>query len=125
MVRDALSIRLTASQQERYARHLLLDELGGEGQERLLAARVRVNGTGAGARWAARYLAASGVGTLVLENGAWAEECLALSPDVRIARGPLEAAIQVNVEEGGGPAQAALRGAWAAVQAIREIARQR
>ena len=55
-------MRLTEAQQERYARHLLLDELGGEGQERLRSSCVRVRGTGRAARWAARYLAASGVG---------------------------------------------------------------
>jgi hypothetical protein len=77
-------VRLTDAQQERYARHLLLDELGGEGQERLLSACVRVRGIGRAARWAARYLAASGVGTLILDDASAAAECRALSPDVRV-----------------------------------------
>jgi hypothetical protein len=77
-------MRLTEAQQERYARHLLLDHLGGEGQERLLSSCVRVRGTGQAVRWAARYLAASGVGTLVLEDEAAAAECRELSPDVRV-----------------------------------------
>jgi len=77
-------VRLTEAQQERYARHLLLDQLGGEGQERLLSSCVRIRGTGPAARWAARYLAASGVGTLILDDEATAEECRELSPDVRI-----------------------------------------
>jgi hypothetical protein len=77
-------VRLTDAQQERYARHLLLDELGGEGQERLLSACVRVRGIGRAVRWAARYLAASGVGTLILDDASAAAECRALSPDVRV-----------------------------------------
>ena len=81
-------MRLTEAQQERYARHLLLDHLGGEGQERLLSSCVRIRGTGAAARWAARYLAASGVGTLILEDEAAAAECRELSPDVRILGPP-------------------------------------
>src|SRR5437764_15320495 len=81
-------MRLTEAQQERYARHLLLDHLGGEGQERLLSSCVRIRGTGVAARWAARYLAASGVGTLILEDEAAAAECRELSPDVRILGPP-------------------------------------
>jgi hypothetical protein len=77
-------MRLSDAQQERYARHLLLDGLGGEGQERLLRASVRVRGTGQTVRWAARYLAASGIGTLVLDDAAAATECRSLSPDVRV-----------------------------------------
>lgn len=77
-------MRLTEAQQERYARHLLLDQLGGEGQERLLSSCVRIRGTGQAARWAARYLAASGVGTLVLDDAAAAAECRDLSPDIRV-----------------------------------------
>jgi hypothetical protein len=78
-------MRLTAAQEERYARHLLLDGLGGEGQERLLASCVRVRGAGRAALWAARYLAASGVGALVLDDAAAARECGELSPDVRVS----------------------------------------
>jgi len=77
-------MRLTEAQQERYARHLLLDELGGDGQERLLSSCVRVRGTGPAARWAARYLAASGIGALILDDELTASECRELSPDVRV-----------------------------------------
>jgi hypothetical protein len=112
-------VRLTERQQERYARHLLLDGLGGEGQERLLAARVRVHGGGRAARWAARYLAVSGVGSLSLDDGAAAEECVALSPDVHLSR---DAELDVAAEDDGGPAACALRGAWVALAAVRELA---
>src|SRR5205823_14735499 len=77
-------MRLTEAQQERYARHLLLDGMGGEGQERLLAACVRLRGTGRAARWAARYLAASGIGTLLLDDPSIAAECRDLSPDLDV-----------------------------------------
>jgi molybdopterin/thiamine biosynthesis adenylyltransferase len=112
-------VRLTERQQERYARHLLLDGLGGEGQERLLGTRLRVRGRGRAARWAARYLAVSGVGALAIDDAAAAEECAALSPDVRLSR---EADIEVAAEDEGGPAACALRGAWAALAAVRDIA---
>jgi molybdopterin/thiamine biosynthesis adenylyltransferase len=50
----------------RYSRHILLDEIGIEGQARILAARVLVIGAGGLGAPAALYLAASGVGRLTL-----------------------------------------------------------
>src|SRR5205823_3349470 len=60
---------LTAEQRERYSRHLLLPEVGAEGQQRLLEAKVLLLGAGGLGSPAALYLAAAGVGTLgIVDN---------------------------------------------------------
>lgn len=51
---------------ERYARHLVLAEVGGPGQQKLARARVLIVGLGGVGGPAAQYLAAAGVGTLGL-----------------------------------------------------------
>lgn len=60
---------LTVTQQERYARHLILEGVGVKGQERLLAGRVLVIGAGGLGSPALFYLAAAGVGTIGIVDG--------------------------------------------------------
>ncbi len=55
---------MTAEQKERYGRHILLPEVGAEGQAKLLDAKVLLLGAGGLGAPTALYLAAAGVGTL-------------------------------------------------------------
>lgn len=59
-------MNLTDDELERYARHIVLKEIGGAGQLRLKAARVAVIGAGGIGSPALQYLAAAGVGHLTL-----------------------------------------------------------
>ena len=57
---------LSDAQLERYARHIVLREIGGTGQVRLLQATVAVIGAGGIGSPALQYLAAAGVGRLIV-----------------------------------------------------------
>ena len=57
---------LTRAQRERYARHLLIPDIGELGQRRLLAARMAVMGAGGLGSPALLYLAAAGVGSVTI-----------------------------------------------------------
>ena len=60
---------LNAIELERYARHLVLPEVGGAGQQRLKAARVLIIGVGGLGSPLALYLAAAGVGVIgIVDN---------------------------------------------------------
>jgi molybdopterin/thiamine biosynthesis adenylyltransferase len=104
---------LTTEQLERYARHIMLRELGGVGQQKLLKAHVALVGLGALGGPAAMYLAAAGVGALTLidddvvtlsnlqrqvlfgtadigvaKTAAGKRELAAMNPDIRIETRP-------------------------------------
>jgi molybdopterin/thiamine biosynthesis adenylyltransferase len=60
---------LTPEQRERYSRHLLIPEVGAEGQRKLLDAKVLLLGAGGLGSPTGLYLAAAGVGTLgIVDN---------------------------------------------------------
>lgn len=67
--REGGPVNLTEQQKERYSRHLIMPEIGAEGQEKLLAAKVLVIGAGGLGSPVLTYLAAAGVGTLGIADG--------------------------------------------------------
>jgi adenylyltransferase/sulfurtransferase len=68
-------MELSREEIERYARHIVLADVGGPGQQKLKAARVLVIGAGGLGAPAIQYLAAAGVGTLGIAD----DESVALS----------------------------------------------
>ncbi|MEO5378344.1 MAG: ThiF family adenylyltransferase [Magnetococcus sp. DMHC-6] len=85
-------MNFSEGQLERYSRQILLPEIGGRGQRRLLEARIVVMGVGVIGRIMALYLAGAGVGWLrfmvprgVEESGEGLVESLVdLNPDVQV-----------------------------------------
>jgi molybdopterin/thiamine biosynthesis adenylyltransferase len=62
-------VSLTEQQIDRYSRHIILEQVGGAGQEKLLASKVLIIGAGGLGAPAGLYLAAAGVGTIGIVDG--------------------------------------------------------
>lgn len=83
---------LTPSQQSRYARHLILPQIGAEGQQVLLASSVLVIGAGGLGSPAALYLAAAGVGKIglvdsdVVDLSNLQRQILHATPDIHLPK---------------------------------------
>ena len=60
---------LNEQQIERYSRHIILEQVGGAGQEKLLSSSVLIVGAGGLGAPAGLYLAAAGVGTIGIVDG--------------------------------------------------------
>jgi len=66
---DKTRERLSGSELERYARHIVLRDVGGSGQQKLKSARVLVVGAGGLGSPVLQYLSAAGVGTIgIIDN---------------------------------------------------------
>ena len=90
---------LTDPQIERYSRQIILPEVGGRGQERLLAARLTVLAELDDLTPALNYLVGAGVGSIHLDSPAGsqalhrvASEMSELNPDVRVVTAATESA---------------------------------
>jgi|GEM_PF-950366 len=120
---------LREDQIQRYARQILLREVGGGGQTRLLASRTRVVGTGRAAEEAATYLAAAGVGVVELDGeliDRAGERLVRLNPDCRVVRAAptlidLTSGVAATAEVTPTPADDRLAGALAAHQALMRL----
>lgn len=90
----------------RYSRHILVDEIGIEGQEKLLTAHALIIGAGGLGSPAALYLASAGIGTLSIADGDSVElsnlQRQILHTDTRIGQAKTESArvalAQINAE---------------------------
>jgi molybdopterin/thiamine biosynthesis adenylyltransferase len=66
---EAWTMDFTEEQIERYSRHIILPEVGGKGQAKLLKSKVFVLGAGGLGSPSLLYLAAAGVGTIGIADG--------------------------------------------------------
>lgn len=109
---------LTEEQIVRYSRHVLLPEVGGRGQRRLLEGSAHVVGAGLAAETALLYLAAAGVGRVGVDPalpGAVVDHARALNPEVWIGRAADGERVAPAEADG---ARAVTEGARAALRAI-------
>ena len=82
-------MELTAEQIERYSRHIILSDVGPEGQQKISSGKVLVIGAGGLGAPVLLYLAAAGVGNLGIVDGDWVEmsnlqrQVIHFTPDVK------------------------------------------
>lgn len=83
---------LSDTQVERYSRQIILPEIGGRGQERLLQSALALTNAQEPCVAAARYLVAAGVGRVVLQGEASAllDELRENNPDLRAGDGAVD-----------------------------------
>lgn len=87
---------LSDAQIARYSRQIILPAVGGQGQQRLLQAKMAIVGDQEMARTAALYLSGAGVGELACFGHGWSAEALGSSnPDCRVWFAPLPEAAPV------------------------------
>jgi len=84
-------LRFSEEEIRRYSRQIVLPEVGGTGQERLRAATATAT-----SEVEALYLAAAGVGTIVVPSPAIAEAVRALNPLVRVEVGAVASSASVQ-----------------------------
>lgn len=66
---EVMGMKFTREELERYSRHIILKNVGAQGQKRLLSSKILVIGAGGLGAPALMYLAASGVGQLGIADG--------------------------------------------------------
>ena len=76
-------MNFTDEQVERYSRHIILGEVGGKGQEKILQGKVLIIGVGGLGAPAALYLAAAGVGTIgLVDRSNLQRQVIHFTPDI-------------------------------------------
>lgn len=108
----------------RHTRQVRLAEVGEEGQARLAAATADVVSAGFAGEVEARYLAAAGVGTLRVREGAHAEAARAMDAETAIAQSSgcsAELAAPAAIDALDPAARDVAVGAWRALARVREL----